>query len=75
MRQRILVILGHPSNTSFCSAIADAYIESAKSAGHDTRILRLGDLNFDPILRHGYKQVQPLEPDLMPNLTYSGPIT
>lgn len=29
MVQRILVILGHPSSTSFCSALADTYIQSA----------------------------------------------
>jgi putative NADPH-quinone reductase len=64
MTQRILVILGHPSASSFCSALADAYTHAAKTAGHEVRFLRLGDLNFDPTLHHGYTQVQPLEPDL-----------
>ncbi|QLG95604.1 NAD(P)H-dependent oxidoreductase [Pseudomonas yamanorum] len=65
MSQRILVILGHPSNTSFCSALTDAYIAAAKTAGHDVRLLRLADLSFDPILHNGYTQIQPLEPDLL----------
>ena len=43
MSQRILVILGHPSSTSFCSALTDTYITSAKNAGHEVRILRLGE--------------------------------
>lgn len=64
MRKRILVILGHSLSTSFCSALADAYIQGAKSAGHEVRYITLGDLKFDPILHHGYQQIQALEPDL-----------
>lgn len=63
--QRILVILGHSSSTSFCSALAETYLQSAKAAGHEVRILRLGELVFDPILHHAYHQAQPLEPDLL----------
>ncbi|GAB5339888.1 MULTISPECIES: NAD(P)H-dependent oxidoreductase [Pseudomonas] len=65
MHQRILVILGHPSTTSLCSALAEAYIHSAKVAGHQVRVLSLGDLTFDPVLHHGYTQIQALEPDLL----------
>ncbi|MFL1546509.1 NAD(P)H-dependent oxidoreductase [Pseudomonas sp. O39] len=65
MHQRILVILGHPSTTSLCSALAEAYIHSAKVAGHPVRVLSLGDLTFDPVLHHGYTQIQALEPDLL----------
>jgi NAD(P)H dehydrogenase (quinone) len=63
MTQRILVILGHPSNASLCSTLADTYTHAAKIAGHEVRVLRLGDLTFDPILHDGYQQIQPLEPD------------
>ena len=65
MRKRILVILGHPSNHSFCAAVAGAYLDTARAAGHEVRELRLGQLDFDPILREGYRQVQPLEADLL----------
>ena len=65
MPQRILVILGHPSTSSLCCALADTYTHRAKSAGHDVRVLRLGQLTFDPVLHHGYTQIQPLEPDLL----------
>ena len=65
MSKRILVILGHPSSDSFCAALADAYGEAARGAGHEVRALRLGQLDFDPILHQGYRQVQPLEADLL----------
>ena len=65
MTQRILVILGHPSDTSFGSALADTYTHAAKNAGHEVRVLRLGHLHFDPILHNGYAEIQALEPDLL----------
>ena len=65
MSKRILVILGHPSHDSFCGALTERYVQAAKDAGHQVRELRLGALNFDPILREGYRQVQPLEADLL----------
>lgn len=65
MSKRILVILGHPSSHSFCGALAERYVQAARNAGHQVRELRLGALDFDPILREGYQQVQPLEIDLL----------
>ncbi|WP_028634273.1 NAD(P)H-dependent oxidoreductase [Pseudomonas parafulva] len=65
MGKRILIILGHPCAESFCAALADRYTEAAQLVGHESRVLLLGDLTFDPVLRHGYKQVQALEPDLL----------
>ncbi|CAI9008152.1 NAD(P)H-dependent oxidoreductase [Pseudomonas sp. fls2-241-R2A-110] len=64
MGKRILVILGHPSSNSFCAALAQRYVQSALRAGHEVRQLFLGRMNFDPVLREGYRQVQPLERDL-----------
>ncbi|EJM94624.1 putative NADPH-quinone reductase (modulator of drug activity B) [Pseudomonas sp. GM74] len=64
MGKRILVILGHPSSNSFCAALAERYTLSAVRAGHEVRQLFLGTLDFDPVLREGYQQVQPLEADL-----------
>jgi putative NADPH-quinone reductase len=61
MGKRILLILGHPSGTSFCAALAERYIQSAIDAGHEVRQLRLGELDFDPVLREGYQQIQVLE--------------
>ena len=64
MNKRVLVVLGHPSNQSFPAALSSAYVASARAAGHDVQVLELGALDFDPVLRDGYQQVQPLEPDL-----------
>ena len=63
--KRVLIILGHPSGDSFCAALAEAYAATARSAGHSVRELRLGQLAFDPVLHEGYRQVQPLEADLL----------
>ena len=64
MGKRILLILGHPSTTSFCAALAERYAQSALDAGHEVRQLRLGEIVFDPVLRDGYQQIQTLEDDL-----------
>lgn len=63
-KQQILVILGHPDAESFCGALADAYVRGASAAGHTVRILRLGDLEFQPDLHHGYRLRTPWEPCL-----------
>lgn len=62
---KILVVQGHPDPASLCASLAKAYAESAKSGGHEVRMLALPDLAFDPILRGGFSGTQPLEPDLV----------
>jgi NAD(P)H dehydrogenase (quinone) len=65
MSKRVLVVLGHPSNQSFCAALSSAYVNSARAVGHEVQVVELGALKFDPVLHDGYQQVQPLEPDLL----------
>lgn len=65
MSKRILVILGHPNNDSFCGAIANSYAEGGRAAGHELRLISVGDLSFDPLLHTGSGSVQELEPDLV----------
>ena len=65
MAQRILILLGHPDANSLCAALASAYAEGARAAGADVRWLRLGELDFDPLLHAGYRGTQVLEPDLL----------
>jgi NAD(P)H dehydrogenase (quinone) len=65
MKQRILVILGHPSAATFNGALAQAYARAAEASGAAVRIMNIGELKFDPILHQGYKVIQDLEPDLL----------
>ena len=65
MSSRILVILGHPTNDSFCGALANSYVEGAKAAGNEVQLISLGTLSFDPVLHKGYATIQELEPDLV----------
>jgi len=62
---RIYVLLGHPDTDSFNGALAGAYCAAATAAGHEVRRQNLGELDFDPVLHHGYRRVQPLENDLI----------
>ena len=62
---RIALILGHPDSDSFTGHLASEYAKAAESAGREVRVFRLGDMDFDPILHHGYRSRQELEPDLV----------
>jgi len=55
-----LVIDGHPAAGSLTATLARRYAE----AHGDAELLAVRDLDFDPILRGGYRTPQPLEPDL-----------
>lgn len=65
MSKRILILSGHPGNSSFTAALAEAYADGARANGHEIRILNLGAMQFDPNLAEGYNSIQPLEPDLV----------
>ena len=65
MSRRILIILGQPSSNSLCAALARTYADAARQSGAEVRLLELGKMAFDPVLHHGYAQIQPLEPDLL----------
>jgi NAD(P)H dehydrogenase (quinone) len=63
--KHILLILGSPKQNSLCHALAEAYALGARREGHIVRLLKLGELEFDPVLHEGYDQSQLLEPDLI----------
>ncbi|HKJ08217.1 MAG TPA: NAD(P)H-dependent oxidoreductase [Gammaproteobacteria bacterium] len=44
----VLVILGHPRETSLCGAIAEAFTKGARDATGAVNVLRVGDMAFEP---------------------------
>ncbi|MEK7176702.1 MAG: NAD(P)H-dependent oxidoreductase [Patescibacteria group bacterium] len=63
--KKIFILLGNPDPDSFNCTLANEYQRGAEHAGHEVRRMNIGDLKFDPILRHGYRLKQDLEPDLV----------
>lgn len=63
--KKIVIICGHPDADSFTGTMLDHYQAGAEDAGHEVHRYNLGELNFDPILHKGYREIQQLEPDLL----------
>ena len=61
-RQNVLVVLGHPDLKSYCAALADTYAAGLDTDRYDVEVLRLGELDFDPVLRFGYRERMPADP-------------
>lgn len=60
---RVLILDGHPDDGRLASHLLDTY-QAALDDGVEVERIAVRDLAFDPNLRRGYRQVQPLEPDL-----------
>lgn len=60
--KKILVIDGHPWKDSLCASFATSYVKSAKYAGADVRLLKLRELEFNPLLERSQDPLLPLEP-------------
>lgn len=63
--ERILVINGNPKHTSLCHGLTESYVEGAKESGLEVSVVHLAALDFQPISREGYGNIQELEPDLV----------
>ena len=61
--KRILLINGHPREGSLCDALADAYEQGLKRAGHIYKRTNLRDLTFELNLNNTNIRKE-LEPDL-----------
>lgn len=65
-KKKITILVGHPDpGKTLCRTLAEEYRDAAKAAGHEVKLYKLGNLQFDPILHQGYKTIQQLEPDLI----------
>jgi NAD(P)H dehydrogenase (quinone) len=67
MEKNILLILGHPSENSFCNALLNAYQAGAESMGANCKTIYISRLNFNVTLADGYKtgELMQLEEDLV----------
>ncbi|MDR1449142.1 MAG: NAD(P)H-dependent oxidoreductase [Propionibacteriaceae bacterium] len=59
--RKVVIVIGHPDSQSYSHAIAAAYA-SGLPATCETEVLALGDLDFDPVLRYGYRQHMDADP-------------
>lgn len=63
--KKVLIINGHPDSDSFCHQLADNYRMGAEKAGYICNMVQVSALDFDPVLRYGYRKRTELEPDLV----------
>ncbi|MBE1295681.1 NAD(P)H-dependent oxidoreductase [Phycobacter azelaicus] len=63
--KKIIILNGHPGETSLSKSLCDAYSASAKAKGHEVRYHDISAMEFDMDYgQGGYSNPKPLEPDL-----------
>lgn len=60
----VTLITAHPNPKSFTRALAHAYADGARAAGATVQRFEVTDLQFDPVLRGGFKAPMKEETDL-----------
>ena len=63
--KKILIINGHPDKESFCTSLVESYRKGVEDAAAQCKVLTLIDMDFEPILKFGYRKRTDLEPDLL----------
>lgn len=63
--KKILIINGHPDKESFCFGLHESYKKGSLQSGNEVKEIILADMDFNPILMHGYHKRTELEPDLI----------
>lgn len=63
--KKILIINGHPDKESFCFALAMSYKKGVDINEANCKLVHLIDVEFNPILKNGYRKIMELEPDLV----------
>jgi putative NADPH-quinone reductase len=63
--KKVLIINGHPDKESFCYALAAIYKKGADASGAPCKLVNLTELEFNPVLKFGYRHRTELEPDLV----------
>ena len=61
---KVFIFLGHPARGTLSDEFSTRYETEALAAGHEVRRMNVGEMQFDPILHKGYREIQELEPDL-----------
>ena len=62
---KILIIDGHPYEKGLACRLAGAYAKGASRSGHAVKLIAPRNMQFDPILRYGYRKRMELEKDLV----------
>lgn len=61
----ILYVNGHPDAKSFHAVIQRAYVDGVDTEKHEVKVLALGELVFDPVLRFGYREFMSEDADIL----------
>ena len=62
---KIAIVVGNPRATAIARRSGEAYQRGAESGGHQASCSCSASMNFDAVLREGYRREQALEPDLV----------
>jgi NAD(P)H dehydrogenase (quinone) len=62
---KILVMIAHNYKTVLFDKASSLFVEKQMKLGHEVRVMRLYEMDFDVTLRNGYKSEQSLEKSIL----------